>query len=113
MHVALLKYVPLIVAHIDPPLYQRAKDHMLNMTYADYFYLISYPNYSGFKVEHDPTYTAYIATTSPTTGLPKLFGFIVIGGIITAVVIGTVFVLRRRGSKTQFVQPPTPTITTT
>jgi len=112
MHVALLKYVPLIVAHIDPALFQRAKDHMLNMTYADCFYIISYPKYSGFKVEHDPTYTAYIAPTSSTTGLPKLFGFIVIGGIITAVVIGTVFVLKRRGSKTKSLQPPTPTITT-
>jgi len=113
MHVALLKYVPLIVAHIDQQLYQRAKDHMLDMTYADYFYLTSYPKYSGFKIEHDPTYTAYIASTSTTTGPPKLFGFIVIGGIITAVVIGTVFVLRRRGSKTQSVQPSTPTIATT
>jgi len=113
MHVALLKYVPLIVAHIDPALYQKAKDHMLNMTYADYFYLISYPKYSGFKVEHDPTYTAYIATASTNVGLPKLFGFILIGGVIAAVVIGTVFVLRRRSSKTQSLQPPTPTITTT
>jgi len=117
LHVALLKYVPLIVAHIDPPLYQKAKDHMLNMTYADYFYLISYPKYSGFKVEHDPTYTAYIAATSPSTELPNLIRLMVIGGIITIVVIGaiigTVFALRKRGSKTQPVQPPTPTVTTT
>jgi len=110
MHVALLKYVPLIVKHIDPPLYEKAKDHMLNMTYADYFYLISYPKYSGFKVEHDPTYTAYIA--SPTTGLPNLFGLIVIGGIVAVVVIGAVVVLRRRRSQTQSIQPSTPTDTT-
>jgi len=113
MHVALLKYVPLIVAHIDPPLYQKAKDHMLNMTYADYFYIISYPKYSGFKIQHDPTYIAYIATASPTAGLPNLFGLIVIGAIIAVVVVGAVFVLRRRGSKTQSVQSSTPTITTT
>ena len=111
MHVALLKYVPLIVAHIDPPLYQKAKDHILNMEYSDCFYLISYPKYSGFKIEHDPTYTAYIASTSPTTGLPNVFGLLLIGGIIAVVVIGTVFVLRKRSSKTQFVQPPTPTTT--
>jgi len=111
MHVALLKYVPLIVANIDPPLYQKAKDHMLNMTYADYFYLISYPKYSGFKIKHDPTYTAYIATPALTTELPKLFGLIVIGGIIAVVVIGAMFVLRRRSSKTQSIQPPTPPIT--
>jgi len=117
MHVALLKYVPLIVAYIDPPLYQKAKDHMLNMTYADYFYLISYPKYSGFKVKHDPTYTAYAEITLPTSGLPNLLRLIVFGGIITAVVVGvvlgTVFVLKRRGSKTQSVQPLTPPITTT
>jgi len=107
MHIALLNYVPLIVAHIDPPLYQDAKDHILNMTYADYFYLISYPKYSGFKVMQDPTYTAYVATTSPTTGLPNLLKPIVITGMIAAVIIGaaagTVFVLKRRSSKTQSV----------
>jgi len=113
MHVALLKYVPLIVAHIDPPLYEKAKDHMLNMTYADYFYLISYPKYSGFKIQHDPTYTAYTEITSPTTETPKLFGLIVIGAIVAVVVIGAVLVLKRRGSKTQSLQPTTPTTTTT
>ncbi len=112
MHVALLKYVPLIVAHIDPPLYQKAKNHMLNMEYADCFYIISYPMYSGFKVVHDPTYTAYIAGTT-TTGLPNLFGLILIGGIIAIVVIGAVFVLKRRGSKIQLAEPSTPTAATT
>jgi hypothetical protein len=110
LHVALLKYIPLIVAHIDPPLYQKAKDHMLNMTYADCFYLISYPKYSGYKVVHDPTYTAYIAeTTSPATVPPNLLGLIIIGAIVIIAVIGAVFVLRRRGSKTQSIQPTTST----
>jgi len=116
MHVALLKYVPLIVANIDPPLYQKAKDHMLNMTYADYFYVISYPEYSGFKVKHDPTYTAYVEITGPTTEQPKLSGLILIGGIIAVVIIGAAFFLKRRGSKTQPVQPvqpSPPTVTTT
>jgi len=113
IHVAFLKYVPLIVAHIAPQLYQKAKNQVLSMEYADYFYLISYPKYSGFKIKHDPTYTAYIAATSPTTGLPNPFGLLLIGGIIAVVVIGTVFVLRKRGSKTQSIQPSEPTITTT
>jgi len=113
MHVALLKYVPLIVAHIDPSLYQKAKDHMLSMTYADYFYIISYPKYSGYKITHDPTYTAYIAaTTSPTARLPQLFGLIVIGAIVAVAVIGAVLVLRRRSLKTQSIQPATPTTST-
>jgi hypothetical protein len=113
IHVAFLKYVPLIVAHIDPPLYQRAKDHLLNMTYADYLYLISYPKYSGFRIEHDPTFTAYIASTATATVPPNLFGLILIGGIMAAVVVGAVIVLRRRGAKTQIVEtqalPPPPT----
>jgi hypothetical protein len=111
IHVALLNYVPVIVKHIAPELYQKALTYMLNMTYADYFYLISYPTYSGFKVEHDPTYTAYIATpeTSETITQPNLaglFGLIIIAVIVVAV-IGTVLVLRRRGTKTQATPPST------
>jgi hypothetical protein len=101
IHVALLKYVPLIVQHIDPLLYQKAKDHMLNMTYADYFYIISYPKYSGFKVEHDPTYTAYVSFSSvPATEASKIFGLILIGGIVALVIIGVVFVIKRSKPKT-------------
>jgi len=111
IHVALLNYVPVIVKHIAPQLYQKALTHMLNMTYADYFYLISYPKYSGFKVEHDPTYTAYIATppTTETTTPPNLaglFGLIIIAVIVVAI-IGTMLILRRRGTKTQTTPPTT------
>jgi hypothetical protein len=120
MHVALLKYVPLIVKHIDQPLYEKAKDHMLNMTYADYFYIISYPKYSGFKVEHDPTYTAYVSLEAlPATEAPKTFGLILIGGIAAVVIIGAVFVIKRRKPKTQALEtsapptPPTPPTTAT
>lgn len=112
LHVALLRYVPLIVAHIDPPLYQKAKNYMLNMTYADYFYIISYPKYSGFRVVHDPTYTAYIATTGPTTGPAGLFGLLLIGGIVAIVIIGTVLIVRRLGSRSRAVKPPAPPVTT-
>jgi hypothetical protein len=116
IHVALLKYVPVIVKHIAPHLYQKAINLMCNMTYSDYFYLISYPTYSGFKVEHDPTYTAYIATpsTSPTgtTGQPSLSGIygIIIIAVIVVAVVGTVLVLRKRGAKT--VSTPQPTAPT-
>jgi len=111
IHVALLNYVPVIVKNIAPELYQKALTRMLNMSYADYFYLISYPKYSGFKVEHDPTYTAYIATppTTETTTPPNLaglFGLIIIAVIVVAI-IGTVLILRRRGTKTQTTPPTT------
>jgi hypothetical protein len=109
IHVALLRYLPLVVAHIDPSLYAAAKDHMLNMTYADYFYIISYPEYSGFKIAHDPTYTAYIASTAVTTSPPTsgLFGLVLIVGIVALIAVGAVYVLKKRAPKTQAVQPPT------
>jgi hypothetical protein len=100
MHVKLLKYVPLIVQHIDPALYEKAKEQMLNMTYADYFYIISYPTYSGFKIIHDPTYTAYIATSTAGT-TPNLGRLIIIGAIMAMVIIAVVLVFKRRSSKTQ------------
>jgi hypothetical protein len=105
IHVALLRYVPLIVQHIAPALYQKAKAQMLNMTYADYFYLISYPEYSGFKVKHDPTFTAYISTTglAPPT---NWFGLLLIIGIIAIIAVAIILVVRRRGNKTQTLQPP-------
>ncbi len=100
MHVALLKYVPLIVNHIDPQLYNKAKDHMLNMEYSDYFYIIAYPTYSGFKVDHDPTYIAYASLQSLPAETPKIFGLILIGGLVTAVTITAVFVAKKRKPKT-------------
>jgi len=104
IHVALLKYVPLIVKHIAPALYQKAMNYMLNMTYADYFYLISYPTYSGFRVKHDPTYTAYIAGT---TGAPtsSWFGLVLVGGIVAVIAVAVILVIRRRGGKTQALLP--------
>jgi hypothetical protein len=106
LHVALLKYVPLIVQHIAPQMFQDAKTRMLNMTYADYFYLISYPTYSGFKVDHDPTYTAYVALTS-STGHPNWLGIVIIGAIVAVVVVAAVVILKRRGSRTPAIQPAT------
>jgi hypothetical protein len=111
MHVALLKYVPIIVQHIAPALYQKAKDRMLNMTYADYFYIISYPEYSGFKVKHDPTYTAFISTPGLATPA-NWFGLLLIIAIIAVIAVVVVLVVRRRGRKTQALSPSTqPTAT--
>ncbi len=108
IHVALLRYVPLIVQHVAPALYQKAKNYILDMTYSDNFYIISYPTYSGFKVKHDPTYTAYIAGTTGTTPVSNWFGLILLGGIIAIIAIGVILVLKRRGPKTQALPPPTP-----
>jgi hypothetical protein len=108
MQVAFLKYVPLIVRHIDPQLFENAEDRMFNMTHVDYYYIISYPTYSGFKVQHDPTYTAYVSFSSaPATKAPSVFGLILIGGVAAAVIIGAVAVFKRRKPKT-LMEPSAP-----
>lgn len=71
-HVNLMKLLPLTVTHIHPELYAKAMNIIGNITKADYFYSISYPVYGGYKIEHDPTFTAYITlagaeqSTTPT-----------------------------------------------
>jgi hypothetical protein len=99
LHVGLLKYVPMVVAHIDPQLYQKARDRIVNMTYADYFYITSYPIYSGYKIAHDPVYTAFVAVTAPTAP----YGLMVAGCIAVVAAIGGVFIIRRRGSRPSIV----------
>ncbi len=101
IHTALLRLVPLVVAHIRPALYQNAKEHILNMTRADYFYIISYPTYSGFKVEHDPTYTAYIETLGfPAEGVPKWQVYLLASiGVAAIIIVGVVFALKRRSHR--------------
>jgi hypothetical protein len=70
------------------------------MTKTNYFYLISYPTYSGFRVEHDPTFTVYLSTSSPATFYPYLLPAL----IISVVAIGAILVvvlLRLRKPKQQ------------
>jgi hypothetical protein len=94
-------------------MFQKAKDHVLNMTYADYFYVTSYPEYSGFKVTHDPTYTAYIAAATTGTTPPNLFGLILVAAIIVIVVAAAVLLVKRRGSRTQAAKTAQPVQTQT
>jgi hypothetical protein len=111
IHTALLRLVPLVVAHMRPTLYQKAKEHITNMTRADYFYIISYPTYSGYRVEHDPTYTAYIkiveTTGYPAGGAPNwrvyLFASL---GIAVIVIIGVIFAVKRRRKVSEISQTP-------
>jgi len=82
------------------------------MTRADYLYLISYPTYSGYRIEHDPIYTVYFApTTTDTTGL-NLGGLTVIAAIAGIIIIMAVVILKRKGAKKssepQIQQPSVP-----
>ncbi len=96
IQVGLLRYIPMIVSHIDPALYEKAKDHITSMNYSDCLYVISYPTYAGYKVVHDPVFTAYPALTTSSGYSPN--GFIIIAGIIAAGYAGVVIVKRRRSN---------------
>ncbi|MGD8545063.1 MAG: hypothetical protein PVH12_02705 [Candidatus Bathyarchaeota archaeon] len=101
IHTFLMRYIPAVLVHMDPSLYEQAKNHLLNMTYADYFYIISYPTYDGYRIEHDPLYTAYFAAIPETSpGLGGIIGFLFLFAIFTCIVVVIVVVIRRRGSNT-------------
>jgi hypothetical protein len=118
IHTSLMQYIPLVLANMDTQLYQQAKDHLLDLSYADYFYIISYPTYSGYRIEHDPTYTAYFNAAAAATTPPNIGGAIILIAIIAAVAAGTALLLKKRRAKnTQNTQvsnvPPPPPPTTT
>jgi hypothetical protein len=101
-HIGLMKFLPAVVVHMYPALFAKAASTIANMSRANYFYIIAYPQYSGYRVEHDPTFTAYIATASGTTPEQPptgIGGIIIIALIIVAVGIGVaVFIARRKPS---------------
>ena len=115
-HLALMKFLPLVVVHMYPLMYARAVSTICNMSKANYFYIIGYPTYSGYRVEHDPTLTMYL-TTAPTSNepyLPPNLGGLLIIGIIVVVIVAAVaiFIIRRKPKQTtvqpQQPQPPAP-----
>jgi hypothetical protein len=102
VHTSLMRFIPLVVAHMDPELYQQAKEHLLDMSYADYFYVIAYPVYDGYRIEHDPTYTVYCSLTTeepsgPTEepAIPLKDGLMLIVGLAAVAAVAYV-ILRRR-----------------
>jgi hypothetical protein len=54
-----MKFLTWLVYDIHPQLYDKAKDTIVNMARANY-YIFAYPVYSGYRIEHDPVFTAYI-----------------------------------------------------
>jgi hypothetical protein len=100
LHIGLMKFLPAVVVHMYPALFAKAVSTIANMSRANYFYIISYPDYSGYRVEHDPTFTAYIATNTDLSGNPPptgAVGIIIIAVIIVAAGAGVaVFVARRK-----------------
>jgi len=94
-----LRYVPYILKDMDNTSYDYYQNHtlMLNVTGANYFYIISYPNYSGYRIEHDPTYTAYYAPAeTPPLGSKDWQLIIGLAVVIIAIVLIAAIVIRRR-----------------
>lgn len=63
-HIGFMKLLPLVIAHMHPAMYQAAKDNIAEMSRANYLFIIAYPVYNGCRIEHDPTYTAYVTFTT-------------------------------------------------
>ena len=102
VHTSLMRLIPVVLASMDPELYEQAKDHLLDMNYADYFYLTAYPEYSGYRIEHDPTVTAYchLTTSEPPpeedNAATNIGAILVIIVIILAIIAAAVFVIVKK-----------------
>jgi hypothetical protein len=110
--IGLMKFLPLVVAHMYPGLYARAAATITNMSKANYFYITGYGNYSGYRVEHDPTLTLYITTqtTGNTINTPNSGTIVTIVLIAAVVIAGAAVILHRRKPKvaTETIPPPPP-----
>jgi hypothetical protein len=102
VHTSLMRLIPVVLASMDPELYEQAKDHLMDMNYADYFYLTAYPEYSGYRIEHDPTVTAYchLTTSEPPpeedNAAPNMGAILVIIVIIAAIIAAAVFIIVKK-----------------
>jgi len=108
--ISLMMFLPLVVAQIYPGIYAKAAETISDMSKADYFYVTSYPVYSGFRIEHDPVFTAYIATpqtpsspgptaTSTPAAKPAGSGAVLIVLLIVIIAIVAIVVLGTRRKK--------------
>jgi len=82
-----------VLASMNSELYEQAKDHLLDMNYADEFYLTGYPEYSGYRIEHDPTITAYYhLTTSEPVPEDSRGGGATNGGVLL-IILGIIVII--------------------
>jgi hypothetical protein len=92
-----MKFLPLLVVNMHPLLYLKAKESITNMTRANYLYLIAYPNYSGYRVEHDPTFTAYVSYTA----IPEFPSNAILPLMMVFTMIAVLYVKRKELSGTK------------
>ena len=90
--------MPLLVANMYPLAYAYARATIANMTRANYFYVIGYPTYSGFKIVHDPQLTMYLDTTAVFAVPDDVAwgGLLLISTIVVVAGVSAVVLIRRR-----------------
>jgi hypothetical protein len=100
VHTSLMRLIPVVLVEMHPELYEQAKDHLLDMEYADYFYITSYPIYDGYKIDHDPTITAYCHLTTaelnPEIQSTQGTGIVLLLGIVAVIAVIVVFIILKR-----------------
>jgi len=94
--IGLTEFLPLVVTHMYPALLAKSIASIENMSRANYFCITSYPQYSGFRVEHDPVITAYIAEAPLAANVGGAFGFVIAVIVIAAVALVVVALLLKR-----------------
>jgi len=81
-----------LMANMFPVQYASVAKTWMNATKSDYLYATSYPTCAGYKVVHDPVYTAYIPPVQQASGGVPIPDAAIFIGIGVAVVL---FVERR------------------
>jgi hypothetical protein len=97
------KYIPLILVGMYPGMFARARDNIANITVADALYVVSYPNYGGYKIDHDPVLTAYYAPTeSLGPDLSRFGGALLLAVIAVPIIIAIALIRKRRAPSPAF-----------
>lgn len=94
------RYIPLVLIGMYPRMYQQAKETIANIDVADCLYVISYPSYGGYKIDHDPVLTAYFAPTQAVDLLASLKGPLLLATIGIPIIVGIALLRRRRTPST-------------
>ncbi len=93
--------------------YDNPRDLIVNgsedFTSAAFWYAVAFPGWRGYRVEHDPTYTAFFAPPFTEPGGVNAGGLILLGVLAVAVVVAVfLFRRRRRPSPAEQVTPEAP-----
>ncbi len=78
--------LPLFVAHVDPALMQQARSGLVSFVVSDYLYIISYQQWGGTKIVHDPDFTAFY---QPATNAGLVTALFI--AVVAAAAVGGVF----------------------